>query len=94
MLVKNATTSIKTNGFVSIFLSIFRSCRQGCPVAPLIYILQAEPMACATRGNNDIVVKLLWFLDEPNLNVYFLVNKGNNEITELRTILQRESQNS
>jgi hypothetical protein len=24
----------------------------------------------------------------------FLVNKGNNKITELRTILQRESQNS
>ena len=24
----------------------------------------------------------------------FLINKGNNKITELRTILQRESQNS
>ena len=54
MLVKNATTSIKTNGFVSKCFSISRSCRQVCPVAPLIYILQAEPMACAIRGNNDI----------------------------------------
>jgi hypothetical protein len=54
MLVKNATTSIKTNGFVSKLFSISRSCRQGCPVALLIYILQAEPMACAIRGNNDI----------------------------------------
>ena len=54
MLAKNATTSIKTNGFVSKLFSISRSCRQGCPVAPLIYILQAEPMACAIRGNNDI----------------------------------------
>jgi hypothetical protein len=34
MLVKNATTSIKTNGFVSKLFSISRSCRQGCPVAP------------------------------------------------------------
>jgi hypothetical protein len=25
---------------------------------------------------------------------YFQLNKGNNKITELRTILQRESQNS
>ena len=25
---------------------------------------------------------------------YYLLNKGNNKITELRTILQRESQNS
>jgi hypothetical protein len=54
MLDKNATTSIKTNGFVSNFFSISRSCRQGCPVAPLICILQAELMACAIRGNNDI----------------------------------------
>ena len=54
MLVKNAITSLKTNGFVSKFFSISHSCRQGCPVAPLIYILQAEPMACAIRGNNDI----------------------------------------
>ena len=53
MLVKNPTTSIKTNGFVSTFFSISRSCRQGCSVAPLIYILQVEPMACAIRGNND-----------------------------------------
>ena len=28
------------------------------------------------------------------LFLYILVNKGNNKITELRTILQRESQNS
>ena len=42
MLVKNATTSINTNGFASNLFSISRSCRQGCPVAPLIYILQAE----------------------------------------------------
>jgi hypothetical protein len=54
MLVKNVTTSIKTNGFVSKYFSISRSCRQGCPVAPLIYTLQAEPMACAIRENNDI----------------------------------------
>jgi hypothetical protein len=27
-------------------------------------------------------------------NLFFLLNKGNNKITELRTIFQRESQNS
>ena len=27
-------------------------------------------------------------------HIYFFLNKGNNKITELRTILQRESQNS
>ena len=45
MLVENATTSIKTNGFVSNLFSMSRSCRQRCPVAQPIYILQAEPMA-------------------------------------------------
>jgi hypothetical protein len=30
----------------------------------------------------------------PSLLVNFLTNKGNNKITKLRTILQRESQNS
>jgi hypothetical protein len=51
MLVKNATTSIKTNGFVLIFFSISGSCRQGCPVAPLIYILQPEPMPFISFSN-------------------------------------------
>ena len=45
MFVKSATTSIKTIDF-SLKKCISRSCRQGYPVAPLIYILQA--------GKNDI----------------------------------------
>jgi hypothetical protein len=59
MLVKNATTSIKTNGFVSKIFSISRSCRQGCPVAPLIYILQAEPVACAIPSGKKLEAKFL-----------------------------------
>ena len=54
MLFKNACTCIKTNGFISKYFSISRSCRQGCPIAPLLYILQAEPMACAIREDNQI----------------------------------------
>ena len=76
MLVKNATTSINTNGFASNFFSISRSCRQGCPVAPLIYILQAEPMACAIRGNNDI--KGIKLPGEPGGNtIFILINHRN-----------------
>ena len=50
MLFKYAQTCIKTNGFVSKYFNISRSCRQGFPIAPLVYILQAEPVACAIRG--------------------------------------------
>ena len=49
--------------------------------------------------------KLIWLLNSENINILteicgfllvtaYLTNKGNNKITELRTILQRESQNS
>ena len=54
MLFKYAQTCIKTNGFVSKYFNISRSCRQGCPIAPFVYILQAEPVACAIRGDSEI----------------------------------------
>jgi transposase-like protein len=47
MLFKNGKTCIKTNGFISKFFTISRSARQGCPAAPILYIIQAETMACA-----------------------------------------------
>lgn len=55
MLLYNATTCIKTNGFVSKYFSS-RSARQECPIAPLLYIIQAEPMSCAIRGNTKVEV--------------------------------------
>ena len=54
MVFKNAKTSILTNGFRSSYFKISRSMRQGCPVSPLLFILQAEPLACAIRKNNNI----------------------------------------
>ena len=54
MLLKSAKTSISTNGFLSKYFPISRSIKQGCPVAPLLYIFQAEPMACGIRQNENI----------------------------------------
>ena len=54
MLFKNAKTCIKTHGFISKFFSLTRSARQGCLVALVLYILQAEPMACAIKGTDEI----------------------------------------
>ena len=36
-------------------ISIFQGpVDKGCPTAPLVYILQAEPVACAIRGDSEI----------------------------------------
>ena len=55
MIYINAKTCILTNGFRSSYFQISRSMRQGCPVSPLIYILQAEPLACTIRNNHNII---------------------------------------
>ena len=54
MLFKHAKTSILTNGFQSKYVNISRSIRQGCPIAPMLYILQAEPLASSIRQNSEI----------------------------------------
>ena len=55
MIFKSAKTCIFTNGFRSRYFKISRSMRQACPVSPLLYIIQAEPLACAIRGNDKII---------------------------------------
>ena len=44
----------------------------------------------ALKSNSNTV----WFNFQTYIYIYILINNGNNKITELRTILQRESQNS
>ena len=54
MIFKEAKTSILTNGFRSTYFKISRSMRQGCHVSPLLFILQAETLACAIRRSTII----------------------------------------
>lgn len=51
MLFINAQTCIYTNGFTSIFVSITRSICQEFTIVPILYILQAEPLAVLIRNN-------------------------------------------
>jgi hypothetical protein len=44
----------KTISFMSKFFAISSSTKPGCPVAPILYIIQAEPMACANRNTPAI----------------------------------------
>jgi hypothetical protein len=54
MLFKRGKPCIKTNGFIAKNFAVSRSARQGCPAAPILYIIQAEPMACAIRNTPEI----------------------------------------
>lgn len=42
---------IQTNGFVSKYIVISHSIRQGCSIAAMLYILQDKPFAATIRGN-------------------------------------------
>ena len=39
---------------MSEYFEISRSARQGCPISPLLYIIQCEPLACTIRANQNI----------------------------------------
>ena len=50
MLFKRGKPCIKTNGFINFVFAISRSARQVCPTAPILYIIQTEPMDCTIRS--------------------------------------------
>ena len=86
MILEKSKTCINTNGFVSEYFEISRSARQGCPISPLLYIIQSEPLACTIRANTDIQgmqlpngksVKINLFADDTQL-----FNKNENSIKE------------
>ena len=70
ILYGDIKSSILTNGFMSRSFKITRSVRQGCPIAPYIYVLQAEPFAEAIRKDNNIKGILLPKNKEVKLNMW------------------------
>ena len=50
----NTESCIMNNGWASNFFSFHRGVRQGCPLSLYLFILSAEIMAKAIRGNTDI----------------------------------------
>jgi hypothetical protein len=51
ILYNDAESSIMTNGFQSRNFKVQRSVRQGCPIAPYLYVLQAKPFSISIRKN-------------------------------------------
>ena len=72
MNVKNAKTSILTNGFRTNYFKIYLAqCdRVAQSISPLLYILHAEPFACAIRKKMKIELGYLCYT-----SILILVNK-------------------
>lgn len=49
----------KINGFLTDFIGISKSIRQGCPLSALLYTLVAEPLGLAINGEKEIKVFLI-----------------------------------
>ncbi len=78
ILYKDSTSTILTNGFMSNTFKLSRSLRQGCPLAPLLYIVQAEPLSSKIRKDENIrgirlpnkdKLKVLQFADDTQIFV-------------------------
>lgn len=50
---------IKVNGFLTDYIEILRSIRQGCPLSALLYTLVVEPLGTAINKEKQIKVILV-----------------------------------
>ena len=53
-LYKDTQSAVLNNGFWSEWFPLSRSCRQGCPISPLLFDLVVEVLGCKIRTNKDI----------------------------------------
>ena len=54
ILYKNSNSCVINNGFFTEFFKIGRSCRQGDPLSPYLFILAVEPLATAIRNSDKV----------------------------------------
>ena len=54
IIYKNSCSCVINNGFFTEFFRIGRSCRQGDPLSPYLFILAVEPLAAAIRNSDKV----------------------------------------
>eukprot|EP00966_Prymnesium_polylepis_P321588 7377895-Prymnesium_polylepis.1 len=58
VLLTGATTRIKVNGYLGQPIAIHNSVRQGCPCAPLAFLISLQPLLSLFRLSNTIGVQV------------------------------------
>ena len=53
-IYNSVSSSVKTNGWLTAFITLGRGLRQGCPLSMPLYVLTAETMAVNIRSNSRI----------------------------------------
>ena len=51
---KNVNSSVKCNGFLTKYVKLKNSIKQGCPLSALLYVIAAEPLGQAIAKNQTI----------------------------------------
>ena len=54
LLLNNFTSCTMNNGYASDYFKVTRSCHQGCPLAPTLYLLCGEVLAHKIKENSGI----------------------------------------
>ena len=93
ILYKNSNSCVINNGFFTEFFKIGRSCRQGDPLSPYLFILAVEPLATAIRNSdkvkgilvNDKEIKIGQYADDTFLLLDGTVQSVNESFSILKS---------
>lgn len=76
IMYANPLAEVLTNGITSAPFRLYRGTRQGCPLSPLLFILEIKPLAMAIRNHAHISGITIGSVRTS----YFIIRRGYNYI--------------